>query len=165
MDEPELPTSPRKKLKLKEPPFDVVPPVLADTVTEAPASPLVNPHDHIATTSHQLSKPTTMNSGGILPSPVISHIAAQIFASPVTIPEVKMEDLHQHSEAPSSLLKKNATYVSKARSADTDVADAQDDRSRKEAACGITEFVASELLGFSGILKKRYAFLTATVDK
>ena len=28
----------------------------------------------------------------------------------------------------------------------------------KETACGITEFVSTNLLGFSGILKKRYAF-------
>ncbi len=28
----------------------------------------------------------------------------------------------------------------------------------KEAAYGITEFVSTDLLGFSGILKKRYAF-------
>ena len=28
----------------------------------------------------------------------------------------------------------------------------------KEVACGITEFVSTDLLGFTGILKKRYAF-------
>lgn len=27
----------------------------------------------------------------------------------------------------------------------------------REGACGITEFVSTDLLGFSGILKKRYA--------
>ena len=42
-------------------------------------------------------------------------------------------------------------------SATVDVADAPDEGSSKEAACGITEFVSPDLLGFSGVLKKRYA--------
>ena len=41
-------------------------------------------------------------------------------------------------------------------SATINVADPLDDRYDKEAACGITEFVSPELLGFSGVLKKRY---------
>ena len=43
-------------------------------------------------------------------------------------------------------------------SATVDVADALDDGYSKEAACGITEFVSPHLLGFSGVLKKRYAY-------
>jgi len=33
------------------------------------------------------------------------------------------------------------------------------DQLNKEAACGITEFVSPDLLGFTGILKKRYAHM------
>lgn len=38
------------------------------------------------------------------------------------------------------------------------------DQQAKEAASGITEFVSPDLLGFTGILKKRYAYRTAAVD-
>lgn len=34
--------------------------------------------------------------------------------------------------------------------------DASHEQLRKEAECGITEFVSPELPGFTGILKKRY---------
>lgn len=34
--------------------------------------------------------------------------------------------------------------------------DASQEQLRKEAECGITEFVSPELPGFTGILKKRY---------
>ena len=42
-------------------------------------------------------------------------------------------------------------------SATVHVPDALDEGYSKEAACGITEFVSPDLLGFSGVLKKRYA--------
>lgn len=34
----------------------------------------------------------------------------------------------------------------------------------REAASGITEFVSPDLLGFTGVLKKRYAFRTVAID-
>ena len=38
------------------------------------------------------------------------------------------------------------------------------DQQASEAASGITEFVSPDLLGFTGILKKRYAYRTAAID-
>ena len=112
MDDSELPSSPRKKPKLEDPPFH---PTMADTVAEAPRIPEVNPHAHLTTTvDDQLIKPNTLGA----------------------------------AELPTA----------ESTSAMVDVADAPDDRYSKEAACGITEFVSPDLLGFSGILKKRYAY-------
>lgn len=113
MDDSDVPSSPRKKPKLENPPFH---PTMADAVAEPPTVPEVNPHDQItATVDHQHTKPNTLGA----------------------------------AELPSAA----------STSAIGDVADAPDDRYSKEAACGITEFVSPDLLGFSGILKKRYACL------
>lgn len=103
MDEPELPTSPRKKLKVEEPSFEGN---FVDTVMLSPESPSVNPH-------------------------------------------------HGHQEAPNDLPSKQIPIAPEAQLAMTDTIDNIDDRYNKEAACGITEFVSPDLLGFSGILKKR----------
>lgn len=166
MDEPELPPSPRKKLKLGEPSFYVK---VADTVTNAPAIPEVIPHHHLATTNDQLSKRTTVASAEVpTPSEMYStpeNLKADQSSEPrIIMPEFKVEDSHDDTEAPGDLLSKQATNASESQSAMVDVANALDDCYSKEAACGITEFVSPDLLGFSGILKKRYAFLIATVD-
>ena len=77
-----------------------------------------------------------------------------------TLPEVNPH--HQMPTAVEDQLTKQTilgvTELLSARStsATRNVADPLDDRYDKEAACGITEFVSPELLGFSGVLKKRY---------
>ena len=113
MDDSDVPSSPRKKPKLENPPFHQT---MADTVAEPPTIPEVNPPDQsTANVDNQLTKPNTLSAAG--------------FSS---------------TESTSAIV---------------DVADAPDDRYSKEAACGITEFVSPDLLGFSGVLKKRYACL------
>lgn len=169
MDEPELPTSPRKKLKLEEPAFHVE---VADTVTEAPSLPLVMagiPYNHLATTNHQLSKPTIISSAELptsseTPTTLNTLNAAHNSERPIAMPEYQVEESHDHSEALGDLLSKQVTNMSESLSAMTDAVNALDDHYSKEAACGITEFVSPDLLGFSGILKKRYDFSIATID-
>ena len=78
-----------------------------------------------------------------------------------TLPEVNPHH-HTTTTVQDQLTKPTTFGVSEllsaqSASATVDVADAPDDRYDKEAACGITEFVSPELLGFSGVLKKRYA--------
>ena len=157
MDDTEPPTSPRKKLKLEEPSFNVK---QADTVMEAPPIPEVIPHDHTASINHQLSKPTIMGSADI-PSPIQTFTTpakvSSIFAN--AVPESMMEDSHNLSEASGDLLDKKVTHASKVKPGTPDVINTLDGYDSKEAACGITEFVSRDLLGFSGILKKRYIFL------
>ena len=77
------------------------------------------------------------------------------------LPEVNPHH-HISTTVQDQLTKPNTLGVSELLSAQStsttvDVADALDDRYDKETACGITEFVSPELLGFSGVLKKRYA--------
>ena len=159
MDDTQPPTSPRKKLKLEEPFFNAE---QADTVMEAPPTPEVIPHDHTAPVNHQLSKPTTMSSADI-PSPIQTLTTPAKVSSMCTnaVPESKMEDSHNLSEASGDLLEEKATNASKAKPGNAHVTNTLDGYDSKEAACGITEFVSRDLLGFSGILKKRYTFLTA----
>ena len=78
-----------------------------------------------------------------------------------TLPEVNPH--HQTTTTVEDQLTKPNTFGpteilnAQSTSATGDVADALDDGYSKEAACGITEFVSPDLLGFSGVLKKRYA--------
>lgn len=168
MDEPELPTSPRKKLKLEESPFDAK---MADTVIEAAAVSEVLagiPQNDLNTTSKRLSEQPAIisaepSTSTKLPSTFETLQAAHISKSSTAMPDPKAEDPHNTSEAPGDVLSRHSMTASEAQSAPTDVADAQDDRYSKEAACGITEFVSPDLLGFSGILKKRYILLIATI--
>ena len=161
MDDTEPPSSPRKKLKLEEPFFNAK---QAVTVMEAPPIPEAIPHNHTATINHQLSKPTAMNSEDI-PSPMQTPTPTAKSSSTFTnaIPESEMEDSHDLSKASDALLDHNTTDPSKAQSETADVRNAREGYDSKEAACGITEFVSRDLLGFSGILKKRYTFLTAVM--
>lgn len=161
MDESESTTSPRKKLKLQESSFHAK---IADDVSGARAVPEVMgdvPHSHSDTASDQLNKQTTIDSTEA-PISLESFNIPQITQGPQTsesaiaMPESKVEDSLDHSEAPDDLLGKRTTYASEEQSTTTDIADASDHLHSKEAACGITEFVCPDLLGFSGILKKRY---------
>ena len=164
MHEPEPATSPHKKLKLQEPSFDGK---WLDSPTVAPASPEVMPgilHDDPNTTSEHPSKQLTLDSVDLSNSPKSPPTSEILQAPQITaMLETKVDDSHHHSEAPGDLLSKKAGNASEAQSTTTDVADTLEDRYTKEATCGITEFVSPDLLGFSGILKKRYAFLIATI--
>ena len=159
MDDTEPPISPRKKLKLEEPSFNAK---QADTVMEAPPIPEVIPHHHTAPVNHQLSKPTTMGSADI-PSSIQTFTTPAKVSSMFTnaVPESKIEDSHNLSEASGDLPDKNAMNATKAKPGTADVTNSLDGHDSKEAAYGITEFVSRDLLGFSGIVKKRYTFLTA----
>ena len=153
-DDPELPISPRKKLKLEEPPLDAK---MLDTFTKALAAPEFTPRDHTATANNPPHTPATLVTAKS-PSPSQESTAAtQIAVPPVVMPQPELEDLHHQSEAPGVSLHKMAANALKAQSSITDVADTLDDSYGKEAACGITEFVSPDLPGFSGILKKRSA--------
>ena len=169
MEESELPTSPRKKIKLEELSFGAT---MADSATESPTLPEVVkgiPHNSLATTHNQLSEQATVDAAGLPVSSKASTTlqslkAAQISETPNAMPGIKVEDSHDHSEARSDLHSKQAVSALETHSAITDVADTLDDTYSKEAACGITEYVSPHLLGFSGILKKRYVFLIVTIN-
>ena len=88
---------------------------------------------------------------------------ADTVAEPPTTPEFNPHD-QMTATVDHQLTKPNTLSAAgfpsaESTSAIVDVADTPDDRFSKEAACGITEFVSPDLLGFSGILKKRYACL------
>lgn len=156
MDGQELPTSPRKKLKLEEPSSDAK---QTSTVTEAhhPTSEAV-PHFHTAATNHQLNNPATMVPVGMPNSSRMSPTPAHVSVLPTAKSESEVEHSHVHREAFGDLLDKKVTNLAEAKTEIAGLADAMDNGESKEAACGITEFVSPDLLGFSGILKKRYAF-------
>ena len=92
-----------------------------------------------------------------LPSP---DMADTVVEAP-TFPEVNPH--HQINTASEDQLTKLNTFGTtklpgaESTSATVDVPDALEEGYSKEAACGITEFVSPDLLGFSGVLKKRYA--------
>ena len=155
MEDPELPASPRKKPKLEEPSYAVK---RADAVTEMPSFSEVVPHDHPTTTENHLSKPATMSSAYIASAWQTPTATASVSMAPIATPDFKMDDARYHLIAAEVFYRKMAENASKAESNTAGVADALDDIGSKEAACGITEFVSPELLGFSGILKKRYDF-------
>ena len=170
MDDLGLPASPRKKPKLEELFSNAE---MADTVTEAPAvpeSPTNSLQSHSDTANDQLNNQTTIDStqaptsSAATPQTLAALRAAQISEPSITLPTSKVKDLHDHSEALGELLSKKNTNVSEAQSATTNTTDTPDDVHSKEAACGITEFVSPDLLGFSGTLKKRYALLIATLE-
>ena len=154
MEESELPVSPRKKLKLEDSSSDAKGAVI---IPEVPSSPHSVPHNHLATTTYQLSKPASMGFIDVPTSSQTPPPTASISSSPIAMPDTLMEEARRHTEASAAMYRIMAENASKASSRTTDVADALGGIS-KEAACGITEFVSPELLGFSGILKKRYAF-------
>ena len=155
MEDSELPASPRKKPKLEEPSYAAK---QADTVTEVPSFPEIVPHHHPAPTENQLSKPATMSSAYISSSLQTPAATASDSMAPIAGPDYKMDDPRYHLEASKVFYQKLAQNASKAESNTAGVAGDLNDTSGKEAACGITEFVSPELLGFSGILKKRYDF-------
>ena len=166
MDESELPASPRKKLKREESPFHAT---MADTVTEAVAIPDGVAYNHLPTTDDQSSKPTATDTAEAPTSLKLSTAleppkAAQISEQPTAMPESLVEDSHAHSEVPGDFLSRQANNALESQPAATNVIHALDDCYSKEAACGITEFVSPDLLGFSGTLKKRYAFFIAFID-
>ena len=134
MDELELPTSPRKKLKLEGSSNNT-----SDHLNEQPTPGFAE----------------LRTSPILLPSMFETLEAAQVSEPSTAMPETKRKDSNDHSEARGDLLSKQSTGTSEEQSAP---ADATDNPYSKEAACGITEFVSPDLLGFSGILKKRYAF-------
>ena len=168
MEESELPTSPRKKLKLQESSFG---PTMADNATEAPTLPEVMtdiPHHKLSATNNHPSEQSTLNSADLPISSKESTTleslkAGQISETPLAMPGFKVEDSHGHSNGLSDLLSKQVVHASEAQIATTDVADIVNDVYSKEAACGITEFVSPDLMGFSGILKKRYVFSMVTL--
>lgn len=155
MEDTELLASPRKKPKLEEPSYAAT---LADTTTEVPSLPEIVPHDHPASTENLLSKPATMNSTYTSSCSQTPTAIASVPITPITGPDYEMDDARYHLEASKVFYKKLAENASNAESKTADVPDALGDIGGKEAACGITEFVSPELLGFSGILKKRYDF-------
>lgn len=167
MEESELPTSPRKKLKLQELSFG---PTMADNAMEAPPEVMTGtPHHNPATTNNHPSEQSTIDSAHLpissKESTTLGNLeAGQTSETPFAMPGFKLEDSHHHSEALSDLLSKQAVNASEAKSAIKDAADTLDDGYSKEAACGITEFVSPDLMGFSGILKKRYVFLMVTLN-
>ena len=160
MDESDLPTSPRKKLKLQERSFYAE---MVDNLTEERAGPevmAVLPQSHSDTASNEQ---TTVDSTEV-PIPLENHTAPKVLKAPqipesaIDMTESKVQHSHRYSVAPDDLFSKKTTNASEAQLATTESADLLDDPLSKEAACGITEFVCPDLLGFSGILKKRYAF-------
>ena len=157
MDALDLPNSPRKKLKLDE---HVE---IANTVSETPATPEVIPRPQTASTE-QIREPNMMASSEICPPAQLSTSIAPIAVSPSAMSEHKAENSHRHVEAQLNSQSKKAVDASKAQSGFSNVLGALDDRYSKESACGITEFVSPDLLGFSGILKKRFVFSIATID-
>ena len=155
MEDPELPASPRKKPKLEEPSYVAK---QADTVTEVPSFPEIVNHHHPASTENQLSKPATMSSAYIPSCSQTPTATASVSMAPIAGPDYKIGDARYHFEASKVFYRKMAENALKAESNTAGIADALDDIGGKEAAYGITEFVSPELLGFSGILKKRYDF-------
>lgn len=170
MEESELPASPRKKLKLQELAFG---PTMADSALEAPTLPEVMTgilNNDLSTSNNHPSEQSTIDSANLPISSKESTTqeslkAGQISETPLAMPGFKLEDSHGHSEALSYLLSKQAANAaSQTQPAVADVADTVDDGYSKEATCGITEFVSPDLMGFSGILKKRYVFLKSTLN-
>lgn len=155
MDDQELPTSPRKKPKLEEPSSDAK---QTHTVTEALPIPEVVPHNYTATSNHQLNNLATMVSVDMPTSSQMSPTTAHMPVLPTAKSEFEVEGSHIHSEAFGDLLDTKVMNMAEAKLEIADLVDAVDNGESKEAACGITEFVSPDLLGFSGILKKRYAF-------
>ena len=155
MEDPELPVSPRKKLKLQEPSSVAK---KTDTVTKMPSFAGVVRPQHPPTTEDQLSKPTESRSG--YPSSFSQTPAAIDSASlaPIGPPSYTNDDFRYHFVAAKEFYRIMAEPATKGESNTAEVTDFIDDTSDKEAACGITEFVSPGLLGFSGILKKRYDF-------
>ena len=161
MDELELPASPRKKLKLEEPLFHT------DNVhvtAEAPAIPEATPRHHTASENHQLCKPTTMEDAELPTSSLAHTTASEVSAPPDDVPDSNMKDSHHHSDARSTLVNEKAADALQAQPHNTSAADARDESYSKEATYGITEFVSPDLLGFSGILKKRYVYLFVHIE-
>lgn len=165
MEEPELPTSPRKKLKLQELSFGAT---MADSATESlPEVPevlnAIPRHDQA--TEDQLSEQSTFESISSKDSTKLDGLKApQISNTSFPMPGAKVDDSRNHVAAARAFYRLQAENALEAQSAVTDVADAPDDTSSKEAACGITEFVCPNLMAFSGILKKRYVFLIITLN-
>ena len=155
MDELDLPSSPRKKLKLDE---DAE---TANPASDAPATPELIPRSHTASTN-QISEPTRISASATISPSQASTSATQIAVPTSAMPDNKVENGHLHVEAQFNLSGEGAVDASKAQSRFTNVAGPLDEGS-KEAVCGITEFVSPDLLGFSGILKKRFVFLIATI--
>ena len=155
MEDPELPVSPRKKPKLQEPSYV---PKRADTVTEVPSFPEVAPHHHSATTENQLTQPATMSSAYTPSYSQTPTATATVSMAPIARPDFEKDGPSVHFVAAQYFYQEMAKNASKVGSNTTGVANALDEIGGKEAACGITEFVSPELLCFSGILKKRYAF-------
>ena len=157
MDEPELSKSPRKKVKLEKSSLDAT--------IEAPAMPQVMasiPHDRLPATNNHLSNPGTTSAAGASTVPRAPTTSAHDPVPMIAMPESKVEYSHHYSEALGNLLNEQATNAPEAKPDIEGLADAPENGDDKEAACGITEFVSPHLLGFSGILKKRYVFLIAT---
>ncbi|CAF9938405.1 hypothetical protein IMSHALPRED_000788 [Imshaugia aleurites] len=167
MDEPELPASPRKKLRLQDSSSNAE---LTHADMEAAAIPGGIHHHHLANnTNDQFDKHFTTDSAEASTSSGNSTTlepskAAQISEPPIVMPESKAEASNDQSHVPSGVLDQKATSASDYQPATRDVADGSDNDYNKEIACGITEFVSPDLLGFSGILKKRYAFSTAIIN-
>ena len=160
MDDQELPNSPRKKLKLEEPSSDGKP---TDTATRSQPFAEAIPHNHTATTIHQINRSATMASKDIPNSDQTCSDTAHVSVIPAVVTESAAEDSHNHIRISGDLLEKKAADVSKAMSKVAGVAGNIYGGDKKEAACGITEFVSRDLLGFSGILKKRYAYGNAII--
>ncbi len=158
MDEP---ASPHKKLKLQEPSLatnmvDYKPEVMAGIF-----------HHDPNTASKHPNKQSNLDSADLftspqLPSTIETLQAPQASAPQITMPKSKVDGSHDYPhdypKAPGDLLSKQAPSVSEAQSTKTYAENSAEDSYSKEATCGITEFVSPDLLGFSGILKKRYAF-------
>ena len=165
MDDPAPPTSPHKKLKLQEPSLGTE---MVDYKPEVMAGIL---HHDLNTASKHPSKQSTLDSADLFTSPqwpsTIETLQAPRASAPsIAMPKSKVDDSHDfpheyphdYPKAPGDLLSKQVPSVSKAQSTKTYAENSAEDSYSKEATCGITEFVSPDLLGFSGILKKRYAF-------
>ena len=151
MHDPELPASPRKKLKLQEPFSNAE---CVGNVTEVQLPPKDVPQDYSNATTRLFSMPNVMSSADTPSSSPMSATASTVPTESSTDPgptmQVSMmEIVHKYTDDPS-----NSVNVEVAGGADALRA-----IENKEIACGITEYVSRDLLSFSGIVKKRCVFL------
>ena len=166
MEDSDLPTSPRKKLKLEEPSIGVK---MADTVSKVvPEITAGIPHNDRASTTAQFSgRPTTGSVEASILSdtstPPTNITNVQTLKSAVVTSESNVDNPPNPSQASGDSRGEQTSNALETQSGITN-ADAIDVSYNKEAACGITEFVSPDLLGFSGILKKRYVFFIATAN-
>ena len=148
MDESGLPTSPRKKLKTGQ------------------VSPNMNMEDTTAWGPTNLPRATDVNNLPKYQFPRSPRKDPDTSSSPlVKAVEIVPTDILHHNEKPSTDREMAVDVLQDQQEAESTLSDVMQssihgkqeaEQLSKEAACGITEFVSPDLLGFTGILKKRY---------